>query len=75
MGTLRELLLNPEEPKKARGMTPEEIARMEQEMQSLQRDFKAVETSFGETVLNLTLAKAYLGRLHEFQRLTATERL
>ena len=93
MGTLKEHLLNPEEPKKARGMTPEEIARMEEEMQSLHRDFKAVETSFGETVLNLTLAKAYLGRLldnakivkfllasheeylHEFQRLTATERL
>jgi len=62
-GTLKEHLINPDEPKKAKGMTPEEIARMEIEMQSLQRDFKSVETSFGDTVLHLTLAKAYLEKL------------
>lgn len=62
-GTLKEDLLNPDEPKKAKGMTPEELARMEQEMAAVSRDFKAIEGTYGETVLNLTLAKAYVGKL------------
>ena len=62
-GTPREDLVNPDEPKKAKGMTPEELARMEQEMAIVSRDFKAVEATYGETVLYLTLAKTYLGKL------------
>jgi hypothetical protein len=62
-GTLKDDLVNPEEPKKAKGLTAEELARMEQEMALVSRDFKAVETTYGETVLHLTLAKTYLGKL------------
>lgn len=35
------------------GMTSEQIARMEREMESLQRDFTQVEASYGEDVLQL----------------------
>ncbi len=59
-GTNTDDLVNPNEPKKAKGMTPEEIARMEQEMATISGDFKAIEATYGETVLNLTLAKNYV---------------
>lgn len=49
--------MNPDEPKKAKGMTPEELARMEQEMAIVSRDFKAIEATYGDTVLHLTLAR------------------
>jgi len=51
--------------KKRKGFTPEHIARLEQEMETLQRDFKAVETSYGQNVLHLTLARAYIRKLLE----------
>ena len=44
-------------------MSPEEIARMELEMESLERDFKAMEGIYGENMLKLTLAKGYLRNL------------
>ena len=62
-GTLKEDLVNPNEPKKAKGMTPEELARMEQEMAIVSRDFKAMEGTYGETVLNLSLARTYVASL------------
>ena len=62
-GTPKEDLVNPVEPKKAKSMKAEERARMEQEMAAVSRDFKAVEATYGETVLHLTLAKTYLGKL------------
>ena len=62
-GTLKEDLVNPDEPKKAKGMTPEELARLEQEMTIVSRDFKAVEATYGETVLHLTVARNYVASL------------
>jgi len=50
-------------PKKIRGLTPEQMARMEREMEGLQREFKAVETSYGHSVLNLVVASGYLAKL------------
>ena len=44
LGTPKDQLANPEEPKKKQGMTREEIAKMELEMETLERDLKAVET-------------------------------
>src|SRR6516225_1986841 len=41
-------LARPERAKRLDGMTPEQMARMEREMSTLQQDFKAVETSYGE---------------------------
>jgi ParB-like chromosome segregation protein Spo0J len=56
-------LAKPDKPKQVAGMTPEQMARMEREMESLQRDFKAVETSYGDDVLNLVIASGYLSKL------------
>jgi RepB plasmid partitioning protein/ParB-like nuclease family protein len=56
-------LLHPERPKKVGGMTPEQMARMEREMATLQRDFKAVEASYGDDVLHLVIASGYLSKL------------
>jgi hypothetical protein len=36
---------------------------MEQEMVTLERDLKAVESGYGENMLNLTLARAYVRKL------------
>lgn len=49
--------------KKRKGFSPENIARMEQEMAMLERDFKAVEAGYGQNVLHLTLARAYIRKL------------
>lgn len=65
LGTPRDQLANPEEPKQKEGMTPDEIARMEAEMESLERDVKAVEDTYGEDMLNLTCARSYIKRLLE----------
>jgi ParB-like chromosome segregation protein Spo0J len=56
-------LAKPERPKKIDNMTPEQIARMEREMESLERDFKAVEASYGDDVLILVVASGYLSKL------------
>jgi hypothetical protein len=65
MGTPKDQLANPEKPKTVPGMTSEEIARMEQEMEILERDFKAIEENYGENMLNLTLARGYVKKLLE----------
>ena len=56
-------LARPDKPKKVGGMTPEQMARMEREMASLNQDFKALEASYGEDVLHLVIASGYLSRL------------
>lgn len=63
MGTPAEQLTTPEKPKQVKGLSTEEIARLEQEMQSAEHDFKAVEQSYGENVLQLTLARGYVKKL------------
>jgi hypothetical protein len=63
IGTPKDQLTHPEVPKVAKGLSPAEIARMELEMESLQRDFKAFEESHGENVLNLSLAGRYVAKL------------
>jgi hypothetical protein len=46
------------------------MARMEREMDGLQREFKAVSASYGDTVLNLVVAAGYLSRLIGNHRLS-----
>lgn len=50
-------------PKKLAGVTAEQMAKMEREMGNLQGQFKLVEQSYGQDVLNLVLAKGYLVKL------------
>lgn len=56
-------LAKPDRPKMVSGLTSEQMARMEREMESLTKDYQALEATFGEDVLQLVLASRYLGRL------------
>src|ERR1700736_2761415 len=47
--TRQDDLAQPDRPKKIRGLTAEQMARMEREMDGLQREFKAVSASYGDT--------------------------
>jgi hypothetical protein len=44
-------------------MTAEEAAKMELEMESLEKDFKAVEAAYTENMMNLTMARTYIKSL------------
>jgi DNA invertase Pin-like site-specific DNA recombinase len=68
--TQPDMLLEPEKHKAVQGLTPEQIARMEQEMEALHRDLKAIEESHGEDVLNLVLARGYLEKLFDNTRVS-----
>ena len=68
--TRQEDLAQPERPKKIRGLTAEQMARMEREMDGLQREFKAVTASYGDTVLNLVVASGYLSSLMDNPRVS-----
>ena len=61
--TSKEQLVNPQEPKKIKGLTPEQMGRMENEMGKLQRLYRLTEDTYGKNVMNLTLAKGYLTKL------------
>ncbi len=61
--TPKDQLTDPGKPKKINGLDEEQMARMESEMESLQREYRLIEENYGRDVLNLTLAKGYLGTL------------
>jgi hypothetical protein len=65
LGTPKDQLVNPDEPKEKKGMSPEDIAKMEQEMESLERDMKAVSETYTENMFNLTCARGYIKKLLE----------
>jgi ParB-like chromosome segregation protein Spo0J len=65
LATPKDQLANPDEPKKKKGMSREEIAKLEEEMETLERDVKSMEQTYGENMLNLTLARGYVKRLLE----------
>jgi len=59
------MLLNPDNRTVSDALSPEQVSRMEREMEVLQRDLKQVEDSHGNAVLNLVLARGYLAKLFE----------
>lgn len=65
VATPSNLLVGEVKPRKIGGITPEQMAKMEREMGNLQEQFKLVEQSYGQDVLNLVLAKGYLVKLLE----------
>ena len=65
LGTPQDQLRKVATKKNPKGFSPESIGRMEQEMEMLEREFKAVEKGYGENVLHLTLARAYIRKLLE----------
>jgi len=68
LATPMDQMVAPQEPKKKVGMTAEELARMEREMESLEKDFKGIEANYTENMMSLTLAKGYIKRLLENSR-------
>lgn len=59
------LLVSEVKPKKVKGVSAEQMLKMEREMGNLQEQYKLVEESYGQDVLNLVLAKGYLAKLIE----------
>ncbi|SCK61126.1 Chromosome segregation protein Spo0J, contains ParB-like nuclease domain [Variovorax sp. HW608] len=57
------LLVGETKPRKVRGVTAEQMAKMEREMGNIQGQLKLVEQSYGQDVLILVLARGYLGKL------------
>lgn len=58
-------LVEGKKPAKLTGVSPEQMAKMEREMSNLQGQYKVVEQTYGQDVLNLVLAKSYLAKLLE----------
>jgi hypothetical protein len=68
--TPQSMLLNPTAPKKVKGLSEDQMARMEAEMDSLHGEYRLIEDSHGTNVLNLTVARSYLATLLENQRVS-----
>jgi hypothetical protein len=63
--TPTEFLVEGNTPKKLRGVTKEQMARMEREMSNLQGRYRVVEQTYGQDVLGLVLARGYVVKLIE----------
>ncbi|HWL09934.1 MAG TPA: plasmid partitioning protein RepB C-terminal domain-containing protein [Planctomicrobium sp.] len=68
--TSDELLVDAKKSKKAYGLSPEDLTRIEREMEGLNQDFKAIEETHGKTVLDLTVVASYLKKLLENTRVS-----
>lgn len=60
-----ELLVEGKKPLRLQGITQEQMLRMEKEMASVQSQYKTIEQSYGQDMLNLVLARGYLVKLLE----------
>ncbi|WP_116327971.1 MULTISPECIES: plasmid partitioning protein RepB C-terminal domain-containing protein [Cupriavidus] len=58
-------LIDGKKPKKLTGVTQEQMAKMEREMSNLQDQYRVVEQTYGQDVLNLVLARGFLSKLLE----------
>ena len=56
-------LVEPAKAKSTIGVSPEDIARMEREMEKLQLDYRLIEDNYGDTMLTLVVAKGFVGKL------------
>ncbi len=59
------MLVEGKKPAKLSGLSQEQISKMEREMSNLQGQYKMVEQTYGQDILNLVLAKGYLTKLLE----------
>jgi len=63
LATPEAMLVDGKKTAKLTGVTQEQMAKMEREMSNLQGQYKMVEQTYGQDVLNLVLAKGYLTKL------------
>lgn len=61
--TPQKQLVDQASPKQVKGLTPEDIARIERETQTLETEFRAIADSHGTNLLNLVVAVGYVRRL------------
>jgi ParB-like chromosome segregation protein Spo0J len=61
--TPQEQLVEADKPKHVKGLSEEQVALMERESVSLQREFRIAEKSYGTDHLDLVLTNGYLGKL------------
>jgi hypothetical protein len=65
LATPEDQLRDPGKKKPVKGISEEEMQRMEREMENLRRDMKAVEKDYGTNVVRLVVANGYVARLLE----------
>jgi hypothetical protein len=63
MTTPKELLVDPQNPKKIPGIKPEDLARIEHEARVQEKDFRMLDETYNEHVMALTIARGYLRAL------------
>jgi len=61
--THKELQVSADQPKKKKGMTAESIAKMEQEMETLESGMKAITENYKENMFALQTAHTYIKAL------------
>jgi hypothetical protein len=62
-GTPKTLLSSKYPARKHPKLSSEDIARMEREMESLQRDMQDYEETYGQNFLNLVVVRGYISKL------------
>lgn len=62
-GTPQAQLVESSKAKKVKGITPEAMARMEQELARLQEGIASIQDTYGQDHLHLTVIKGYVGKL------------
>jgi len=63
VATRAEALTDGTKPKRKDEISPEDLAKMESEMERLRQDCQAVEDEIGDTMLSLVVAKSFMARL------------
>lgn len=63
LGTPKDMLVDPAAPRVRTRISREELARMEMEMETLERDYKVAEDKYSENMLNLTILLGYVRKL------------
>ena len=63
MVTAAEMLVKAKAAHRGRGVSQEQVDRMEREMCGLQDQYRMIEQPFGEDMLNLVLARGYVSKL------------
>jgi ParB-like chromosome segregation protein Spo0J len=63
VATRQQDLARPDCPKKIGGISAEQMAKMEREMGNLQRDFKAIESSYGEDIFDLVISSGFIAKI------------
>jgi hypothetical protein len=63
VGTPKDQLVEPDEPKVVKGLSAAEIGRMEREMECLERDFRIFQDQFGQNSLHLGASQRYVRKL------------